>query len=109
MPKKAYGISRMIFRKEDLYIQTYLDEIEKDRKKRKKPIAKFVIDDEFRTILIGKRISKKMSQKTLAHLLKTNQSFISRVENGKTIPSTRSLMKIAQALNCKLTLKLENL
>ena len=44
------------------------------------------------------RLSKNLSQEKLAKLLKTQQTSISRLESGKTLPSLSFLEKIAKAL-----------
>ncbi len=57
--------------------------------------------------LIQIRIENKMSQKDLAKLIGTKQSNISRIENGKTLPSLTILSKMSKALNkeLKVTIK----
>lgn len=57
--------------------------------------------------LIKARIEKKISQRALAKKLKTSQAAISRVEGMSGNPSLSFLKRIAEALNSKLTLKLE--
>jgi len=62
--------------------------------------------------LIGLRIkelrkSRKMSQEKLAELTKINYRTVLRIENGHTIPTLETLMKISQNLNCTITDLLE--
>ncbi len=57
--------------------------------------------------LIKARLQKKVSQRDLAKKVKTSQAAISRVESMSGNPSLSFLKRIAQALNSKLTLKLE--
>lgn len=56
--------------------------------------------------LIQIRIANNMSQKELARLIGTKQSNISRIENGKTLPSLTMLNKIAVALNKEINVKI---
>lgn len=51
------------------------------------------------------REEKKMSQKELAELINTDQSVISRIENGRENISLKKLFKIARALNRKIQIK----
>lgn len=51
------------------------------------------------------RIQKGLTQKQLAHILKTKQPSIARIENGVHLPSMRFLAKIAKALNIDLAPK----
>lgn len=48
--------------------------------------------------LIEARIKKGLTQKQLAHALRTKQSVISRVENAKTMPSLAFLKRLANVL-----------
>ncbi|MEK7100313.1 MAG: helix-turn-helix transcriptional regulator [Patescibacteria group bacterium] len=57
--------------------------------------------------LIKARIEKRISQRTLAKKVNTSQAAISRVEGMSGNPSLSFLKRIAEALNSKLTLKLE--
>ena len=59
--------------------------------------------------IIKNRLDKDYSQRTLAKKLKTSQAAISRVESMSGNPSLSFLKRIAEALNSKLTLKLEPL
>ena len=57
--------------------------------------------------LILARIKNKMTQKELAQKMKTKQSVISRVENGKTTPSLSFLKRLAGVLNTNLTIRFD--
>lgn len=48
------------------------------------------------------RKAKGMSQKTLAGILGTTQSHLSRWESGDVAPSTKYVNALMKALNCKL-------
>ena len=55
---------------------------------------------------IGARIRKyrllsKMTQKELAEIIGVDDSFISVLENGKTVPSISRLLSIAESLNIR--------
>ena len=55
---------------------------------------------------IGARIKKyrllsKMTQKELAEIIGVDDSFISVLENGKTVPSISRLLSIAESLNIR--------
>jgi transcriptional regulator with XRE-family HTH domain len=47
------------------------------------------------------RNDKKLSQKELAEKAGVGRSYLSCLENGKRNPNTKTLSKIAAALNCK--------
>lgn len=49
--------------------------------------------------IIALRIKEHLTQKDLAEKIGTNQSAISRLENGRYNPSVDFLMRIAKALN----------
>lgn len=57
--------------------------------------------------IIKKRLDNDYSQRVLAKKLNTSQAAISRVENMTGNPSLSFLKRIAEALNSRLTLKLE--
>ena len=59
--------------------------------------------------LIKTRLEKKISQRTLAKKLMTSQAAVSRIETMSGNPSLSLLKRIAEALNSRLTLKLEPL
>ena len=57
--------------------------------------------------LIGKNISrirkeKKITQEDLCGLTEMDRSFLSEIENGKANPSIKTLVQIANALECEL-------
>ena len=95
----------MILKKEDLYLETHLKRLERRSQKKKKKL--YLIDDNFRVKLVNKRISKNFTQRGLADKIKATQCFISKVENGKTIPTVRSLIRITEALGCTLFLDIK--
>ncbi|MGC1955672.1 MAG: helix-turn-helix transcriptional regulator [Gammaproteobacteria bacterium] len=47
--------------------------------------------------IIGARIARGLTQEQLAARMGTSQSYIARLESGTTLPSTRTLMRIAKA------------
>ncbi|MFA5770252.1 MAG: helix-turn-helix transcriptional regulator [Patescibacteria group bacterium] len=55
--------------------------------------------------LIKKRLSKKMSQRSLAKKINTTQAVISRIETMTSNPSLLLLKRVAEALDSKLILK----
>ena len=57
--------------------------------------------------LIGARNSANLSQAELAERMGTSQSAIARLESGRTMPSTRTLRKLAEATGTKLRIVLE--
>ncbi len=57
--------------------------------------------------LIENRLKKKISQRALAKKLHTSQAAISRIETMRANPSLVLLKRIAEALNSKLTLRLQ--
>ena len=63
---------------------------------------------EYRIIeeIIMARKEKKLTQKGLAELIGTRQSNISRLESGNYNPSLDLLIKIAQAMDKKLEVKM---
>ena len=52
--------------------------------------------------LIGARTRAKLTQAELAQRINTTQSVVARLESGRTLPSTRTLEKIAQATRTRL-------
>lgn len=60
-------------------------------------------------MLIKARIERGYTQKALARKLKTQQSAISRIEQGMSLPSLSFLKKVAKALNAKLTVTLTDI
>ena len=57
--------------------------------------------------LIGARAQANLSQAELAERMGTSQSAIARLESGRTMPSTRTLRKLAEATGTKLRIVLE--
>ena len=54
-----------------------------------------------------RRQSLGLTQKELAHLTGTTQSAIARLERGGRPPRIDTLLRIAEALDCELTVQLE--
>jgi ribosome-binding protein aMBF1 (putative translation factor) len=67
------------------------------------------LEDEFALAetLIGARARAKLSQEQLAERMGTAQSFIARLESGKTLPSTATLKRFAEATGSRLKVTLE--
>jgi ribosome-binding protein aMBF1 (putative translation factor) len=57
--------------------------------------------------LIGARNNANLTQEELAIRMGTSQSAIARLESGRTMPSTRTLRKLAEATGTKLRIVLE--
>lgn len=57
----------------------------------------------FIDLLIKQRHNKGMTQKDLAKAACLTQSVIARLESKKTIPQLDTLLKVATALGCDLT------
>lgn len=55
--------------------------------------------------IIDARIKKKLTQKQLAAKLKTKQSVISRIENGRGNPTLKFLQRLADVFNARLEIK----
>ena len=58
---------------------------------------------------IGQRIAQKrkelgLSQAQLAELTGIGQSNIARLESKKAVPNLNTVLKVAKALNCQLTI-----
>jgi DNA-binding XRE family transcriptional regulator len=56
--------------------------------------------------LIGARARAKLSQEEVARRMGTSQSAVARMESGRTLPSTSSLVKYAKATGHKVRIKL---
>ena len=54
-----------------------------------------------------RRVALGLSQKELAHLTGTTQSAIARLERGGRPPRIDTLLRIAEALDCELSVRLE--
>jgi DNA-binding XRE family transcriptional regulator len=57
--------------------------------------------------LIGARARAKLSQEEVAKRMGTSQSAVARMESGRTLPSTSSLVKYAKAVGHKVQIKLK--
>ena len=64
--------------------------------------AEFVIASE----LIRARLRAGLSQADLARRMGTSQSAIARLESGQTLPSTKTLLRFAEATGSKVELRL---
>jgi transcriptional regulator with XRE-family HTH domain len=62
------------------------------------------LEDEFEIArqIISARVQSGLTQAELASRMGTSQSAIARLEGGKTIPSMRTLTRVAKATNCKI-------
>lgn len=56
--------------------------------------------------LIQARMRAGLSQAELAALMNTSQSTIARLESGQTLPSTKTLLRFAEATGSKIQLRL---
>ena len=61
---------------------------------------------EIATELIRARIRAGLSQADLAARMKTSQSAIARLESGQTLPSTKTLLRFAEATGSKVEVRL---
>ena len=61
---------------------------------------------EIATELIQARLRSGFSQVELAERMGTSQSAIARLESGQTLPSTKTLLRFAEATGSKLHLRL---
>ena len=61
---------------------------------------------EIATELIQARLRSGFSQVELAQRMGTSQSAIARLESGQTLPSTKTLLRFAEATGSKLELRL---
>ena len=61
---------------------------------------------EFSTELLRARLRAGLSQAELAIRMKTSQSTIARLESGQTLPSTKTLLRFAEATGSKIYLRL---
>jgi len=57
--------------------------------------------------LIGARARAKLSQEEVARRMGTSQSAVARMESGRSLPSTSSLVKYAKAVGHKVQIKLK--
>jgi DNA-binding XRE family transcriptional regulator len=56
--------------------------------------------------LIGARAKARLSQAQVARRMGTSQSAVARMESGRTLPSTSSLLKYAKAVGKELRIAL---
>lgn len=56
--------------------------------------------------LIQARLRAGLSQAELAALMSTSQSTIARLESGQTLPSTKTLLRFAEATGSKIQVRL---
>ena len=56
--------------------------------------------------LLRARLRAGMSQEELAARMNTSQSTIARLESGQTLPSTKTLLRFAEATGSKVKVKL---
>jgi ribosome-binding protein aMBF1 (putative translation factor) len=61
---------------------------------------------EFSAELLRARLRAGLSQMELAERMKTSQSAIARLESGRTLPSTKTLLRFAEATGSKVQLRL---
>ena len=61
---------------------------------------------EFSAELLRARLRAGLSQTELAERMGTSQSAIARLESGQTLPSTKTLLRFAEATNSKIQLRL---
>jgi ribosome-binding protein aMBF1 (putative translation factor) len=61
---------------------------------------------EFSAELLRARLRAGLSQAELAERMGTSQSAIARLESGQTLPSTKTLLRFAEATGSKIKLRL---
>jgi len=78
-------------------------------KKPKVKAAYDALEEEFALAseLIGARARAKLSQEEVARRMGTSQSAVARMESGRSLPSTTSLVKYAKAVGHKVQIKLK--
>jgi len=81
------------------------------KKALKKPAVKreyAALESEFALAseLIGARTKANLSQAQVAHRMGTSQSAVARMESGRVLPSTTSLLKYAKAVRMELKIVL---
>ena len=64
-----------------------------------------LVEYDLASALIKKRLSKKMSQRSLAKKINTTQAVISRIETMTANPSLLLLKRLAEAFDSKLVLQ----
>lgn len=68
----------------------------------KKAFEESRVEFEIAREIIETRMKKGLSQEELAALMNTSQSAIARLESGSSLPSIRTLAKLAEATNMKI-------
>ena len=88
-------------------IYTFQDHLRDSLKDPKFKIAwkKSQVEYDLASALIKKRLSKKISQRSLAKKINTTQAVISRIETMSANPSLLLLKRLAEALDSKLILQ----
>lgn len=88
-------------------IYTFQDHLKESLKdpKFKMVWEKSQIEYDLASALIKKRLSKKISQRSLAKKINTTQAVISRIETMSANPSLLLLKRLAEALDSKLVLQ----
>ena len=68
------------------------------------------LEEEFAlaSAMIAARTRAGLTQDQLARRMKTTQSTIARLESGRTVPSGRTLQRIAEATGSRLKISFEN-
>jgi ribosome-binding protein aMBF1 (putative translation factor) len=56
--------------------------------------------------LLRARLRAGLSQAELAKLMRTSQSAVARLESGQTLPSTKTLLRFAEATGSRIQLRL---
>lgn len=57
--------------------------------------------------IIRARTARGLTQAELAERMGTSQSYVARLESGRTLPSTRTLLKVASATGTRPRFRLE--
>ncbi|MBI2431851.1 MAG: helix-turn-helix transcriptional regulator [Candidatus Hydrogenedentes bacterium] len=67
------------------------------------------LEDEFAlaSALISARAQAEMTQEQVAQAMGTTQAAVARLESGRTLPSTRTLKRYAEATGTKLRISFE--
>lgn len=71
----------------------------------KKALEETELEYQVARAIIKARIEKGLTQKDLANAMHTKQSVISRVENGRTVPSLSFLKRLAEVLDASLQIQ----
>ena len=72
----------------------------------RKEYEKLKLEEQIKNAVITERTNQKLTQKELAERVGTNQSSISRFENGNYLPSIEFLQKIARGLGKEIKIDL---